>query len=282
MKLLYFYKDASLHLGVATQKGVVDITTAQRLRGDSDFTTGNVSIDDLPQIKSIVEQATSYLEEDSLSIATCTPFTNKIICIGLNYRQHAIESGMDIPEIPIVFSKYNNSLCNFQEAVPLDEAGKEYDYEVELGVVIGKKAKNISKENALEYVLGYCVANDLSCRDLQFRSSQWLMGKTQDKFLPLGKYVATTDEVPDPHNLRLTCSLNGEIRQDSNTGDMIFSIAEIIEDLSKHFTLVPGDLILTGTPFGVIMGMKEKDWLKAGDSVTVEIEKLGSTTNVMA
>jgi 2-keto-4-pentenoate hydratase/2-oxohepta-3-ene-1,7-dioic acid hydratase in catechol pathway len=108
------------------------------------------------------------------------------------------------------------------------------------------------------------------------------MGKTLDKFLPLGKFVTTADEIPDPQNLRLTCSLNGEVRQDSNTGDMVFSVAEIIEDLSKHFTLVPGDLIITGTPSGVIMGMKEKNWLKAGDSVTVEIEKLGSTTNIMA
>jgi 2-keto-4-pentenoate hydratase/2-oxohepta-3-ene-1,7-dioic acid hydratase in catechol pathway len=165
--------------------------------------------------------------------------------------------------------------------VPLGNAGKEFDYEVELGVVIGKTAKNISRQNALEHILGYCVANALSCRDLQTRSSQWLMGKTLDKFLPLGKFITTADN-PDPQNLRLTCSLNGEVRQDSNTGDMVFSVAEIIEDLSKHFTLVPGDLIITGTPSGVIMGMKEKNWLKAGDSVTVEIEKLGSTTNIMA
>jgi 2-keto-4-pentenoate hydratase/2-oxohepta-3-ene-1,7-dioic acid hydratase in catechol pathway len=152
---------------------------------------------------------------------------------------------------------------------------------VELGVVIGKKCKHVRREEALDNVLGYCVANDLSCRDLQFMSSQWLMGKSLDSFLPLGKYLVTADEVGDPQNLQLSCYLNGEQRQNSNTVDMVFSVAEIIEFLTEHMTLEPGDLILTGTPEGVIMGMPRKEWMKPGDVVRVEIEKLGYTENKM-
>ena len=147
--------------------------------------------------------------------------------------------------------------------------------------MIGERCKQVSAEEALDHVMGYCVANDLSCRDLQFRTSQWLMGKSLDHFLPLGKYLVTKEEAGDPQQLQLSCTLNGEVRQHSNTADMIFSVAEIIEDLSAHMTLEPGDLILTGTPEGVIMGLPEKNWLKSGDIVSVEIAGLGSTTNRM-
>lgn len=188
---------------------------------------------------------------------------------------------MAAPTIPVVFTKYNNTLVDYGNDVPLEKVGEQFDYEVELGVVIGERCKDISKSTALDYVFGYCVANDLSCRDLQFRTSQWLMGKSLDYFLPLGKYVVTSDEIEDVQQLKLSCTVNGELRQNSNTADMIFSVAEIIEDLSKHMTLEPGDLILTGTPEGVIMGMAKKNWLKNGDVVTVEIEKLGSTTNTI-
>jgi len=216
-----------------------------------------------------------------LTIAPCTPAPSKIICIGLNYRKHAAESSMAVPAVPVVFTKYNNTLVDYGNDVPLGKVGEQFDYEVELGVVIGKKCKDVPKATALDYVLGYCVTNDMSCRDIQFRTSQWLMGKSLDYFLPLGKYIVTSDEIPDVQQLELSCMLNGEQRQHSSTSDMIFTVAEIIEDLSKHMTLEPGDLILTGTPEGVIFGMAEKNWLKPGDIVTVEIEKLGSTTNKM-
>lgn len=154
-------------------------------------------------VKQIVEQENIpphfYLNEKKLTIGACTPNPSKIICIGLNYRQHAVESGMAIPTIPVVFTKYNNTLIGFQQDVSLGQVGEQFDYEVELGVVIGKNCKNVSRDKALDYVLGYCVANDLSCRDLQFRSSQWLMGKSLDNFLPLGKYIVTADELSDPH-----------------------------------------------------------------------------------
>jgi 2-keto-4-pentenoate hydratase/2-oxohepta-3-ene-1,7-dioic acid hydratase in catechol pathway len=192
-----------------------------------------------------------------------------------------LPQGMAVPEVPVAFTKYNNTLTDYGNDILLGKEGEQFDYEVELGVVIGKRCKNVFKEDALNYVMGYCVANDLSCRDLQFKTSQWLIGKSLDNFFPLWKYIVTVDEIGDPQNLQLTCTLNGELRQNSNTADMIFSVAEIIAFLSKYMTLEPGDLILTGTPEGVIMGMPEKKWLKPGDIVKVEIEKIGYTENKM-
>ena len=250
MKLLYFWDQGRLCPGTLTDEGVLD-------------------------------EAGKLHQEEDLVIGPCVGTPSKIICIGLNYRQHALESGMAIPAIPVVFTKYNNTLVDFGGDVPLGKVGYQFDYEVELGVVIGRKCKDVAVSDALDYVLGYCVANDLSCRDLQFRTSQWLMGKSLDHFLPLGKFLVTADEVGDPQRLQLRCRLNGEVRQNSNTSDMIFSVAEIIEDLSKHMTLEPGDLILTGTPQGVIMGLTEKNWLQPGDVVEVEIEGLGVTRNKM-
>jgi len=286
MKLLYFNQNGQVKLGIHVNDAVLDVDAWQSSKGQKTFSAKNIANSDLALLQTIASDpaipAEFFLNEASLSIASCTPMPAKIICIGLNYRRHAAESGMAAPTIPVVFTKYNNTLINYGDEVVLGKVGEQFDYEVELGVVIGAKCKDVSKDAALNYVLGYCVANDMSCRDLQFRSSQWLMGKSLDTFLPVGKYLVTADEVGDVQNLQLRCSMNGEQRQNSNTADMIFSVAEIIEDLSKHMTLEPGDLILTGTPEGVIMGMADKKWLKPGDVVTVEIEKLGSTTNTMA
>lgn len=286
MRLLKFYgKNNQLLLGIKTEKGIFDIDAYQQSKGGKIFSNANLALDDLKKIQQIINEtvieANFFVDGNTLKIGSCVSTPSKIICIGLNYRQHAIESGMAIPAIPVVFTKYNNTLTDYQQEISLGIVGEQFDYEVELGVVIGKVCKNISKDSALDYVLGYCVANDLSCRDLQFRSSQWLMGKSLDNFLPLGKYIVTAEEVGNPQQLQLSCTLNGEQRQNSNTADMVFTVAEIIEDLSKHMTLVPGDLILTGTPAGVIMGLPEKNWLKPGDIVKVEIEKLGSTENKM-
>jgi 2-keto-4-pentenoate hydratase/2-oxohepta-3-ene-1,7-dioic acid hydratase in catechol pathway len=285
MKLLYFKNGQQFRLGIVAAKGVVDVDAYQLYRGQKTFANTPLTNKAVDELKKIVKEVSLLpqfiLDEAALTIAPCTPNPSKIICIGLNYRRHAAESGMAVPTVPVVFTKYNNTLVDYGKDVPLGKVGTQFDYEVELGVVIGEKCKDVSRADALEYVLGYCVANDLSCRDLQFRTSQWLMGKSLDYFLPLGKYIVTKDEIADVQQLPLRCTLNGELRQNSNTADMIFSVAEIIEDLSKHMTLEPGDLILTGTPEGVIMGMAEKNWLKPGDVVTVEIEGLGSTTNQM-
>ncbi len=284
MKILYFRHNGKLIPGILTNKGVIDACSVspyfqQKYSIDSPLTN-----DELDELRKVIKMTgpTQLLDELNLDIGPCVPKPPKIICIGLNYRKHAEESGMPVPVVPIVFTKYSNTLVDYGKDVYLGLEGEHFDYEVELGVVMGRKCKNVSKEDALSYVFGYCAANDLSCRDLQFKTSQWLLGKSLDQFLPLGKYVLTTDEVGDPQSLQLTCTLNGETRQNSNTSDMVFSVAEIIEFLSRYMTLEPGDLILTGTPSGVIMGLPEKNWLKPGDLVNVEIEKLGSTSNKMA
>ncbi len=270
--------------GIITNNGVISIdnsTTLFNEKENIDFRLTKQDIEKLKQSMPAFLDKFELILEESLDIGPCVPNPAKIICIGLNYRRHAIESGMGVPPVPVAFTKYNNTLTEYGNDIPLGTEGEQFDYEVELGVVIGSRCKNVLKEDALNYVLGYCVANDLSCRDLQFKTSQWLLGKSLDRFLPLGKYVVTADEVGDPQDLQLTCTLNGELRQNSNTADMIFSVAEIISFLSKYMTLEPGDLILTGTPEGVIMGLPEKKWLKPGDIVRVEIEKLGYSENRM-
>lgn len=283
MKILYYKEEGKLVPGILTPKGVIGLHKLSTQFVASDNSDAPLTLEDLNELKKTdpeaAEHAAYYLPEASLQIGPCVPKPSKIICIGLNYRKHAAESGMAFPEVPIVFTKYNNTLTDYGMDVVLGTDGHQFDYEVELGVVIGRKCKNVTKANALAYVLGYCTANDLSCRDLQFKTSQWLLGKSLDQFLPLGKYFVTADEVGDPQALQLTCTLNGEQKQNSNTKDMIFPVAEIIEFLSRYMTLEPGDLILTGTPEGVIMGLEQKVWLKPGDVVKVEIEKLGSTTN---
>jgi 2-keto-4-pentenoate hydratase/2-oxohepta-3-ene-1,7-dioic acid hydratase in catechol pathway len=285
MKILYYRQADKLVPGIWTDKGVITFDNLPTNFKTTQYSGCPMANDELKElakaVQAISNQSGSLVAESSLSVGPCVPWPSKIICIGLNYRKHAIESGMAIPSVPVVFSKYNNTLTDYCQDIALGQEGEQFDYEVELGVIIGKKCKNVLKTDALNYVLGYCVANDLSCRDLQFKTSQWLLGKSLDHFLPLGKYFVTADEVGDPQQLRLTCKLNNEIRQHSTTADMIFSVAEIIEFLSRHMTLEAGDLILTGTPEGVIMGLPEKKWLKPGDIVKVEIEKLGYTENKM-
>jgi 2,4-diketo-3-deoxy-L-fuconate hydrolase len=204
----------------------------------------------------------------------------KIICIGLNYEDHANETGADRPEKPIVFAKYPNTIIGPGEAIRIPLITEQADYEAELAVVIGRPAKNVSESEALDYVFGYMNCNDVSSRDLQFsEGGQWTRSKSLDTFAPIGPYLVTRDEVLDPQNLSIRCILNGDILQDGTTSDMIFSVAELISFLSRGMTLMPGDIIATGTPAGVGFVRDPKVFLKAGDEVTIEIEGLGSLTN---
>lgn len=223
----------------------------------------------------------AVLDESSLEWGPCVTRPNKIICVGLNYRKHAEETNAPIPVYPILFNKFNNTLTGHLKPIAVPEATQKLDYEAELVVVIGKKAKNVAKENALEHVFGYACVNDLSARDLQLRTHQWLLGKTCDDFSPLGPYLVTADEVGNPNALAIRAIVNGEVRQNSNTSDMIFYVDEIVSYISRHMTLVPGDIILTGTPEGVVLGLppERQVYLRPGDEVTIEIEKLGSLTN---
>ena len=188
---------------------------------------------------------------------------------------------MPIPATPVIFGKFANSLSASGDRIALPTVDSEYDYEAELGVVIGREARDVSVDRALDFVAGYCCANDLSARGAQLATSQWMIGKMLDGFLPLGPYLVTTDDIPDPQALRVLCQVNGEVRQLSWTSDMIFSVAEIVAFLSRYATLKPGDVIITGTPEGVQMGQKTPVWLKPGDEVAVDITGLGVLTNTL-
>ncbi|WP_428622239.1 fumarylacetoacetate hydrolase family protein, partial [Sedimenticola sp.] len=282
MRLLTFRTGAGTHWGLSTAEGVLDISAAQEeLGGDS--RPFEPSCDRLPGLRELLERATGhddlFFNEDDLELGPCLPVANKIICIGLNYRRHAREANMAEPTAPILFAKYNNCLASAYDSINLPTTRYQYDYESELAVVIGKQVKRVSTEEALDCVFGYCVANDLSERELQMSAGQWTIGKMLDGFLPVGPYLVTADEVGDPQNLGIRCWVNGELRQDSNTSDMIFSVAELISYISCYATLEPGDIIVTGTPEGVILGMENKVWLKPGDEVIVEIDKLGQLRN---
>ena len=217
----------------------------------------------------------------SVRFAPCVPRPGKVVCIGLNYRRHAAESGATPPERPIIFSKLQNAVAACNEDIPLSDIAVEYDYEAELVVVIGRTARNLAVANAMDHVFGFCNGNDLSARDLQTQSSQWLLGKSLDHFGPIGPWIVSSDEAGDPAQMSVRCMVNGEVRQSSSAGDMIFSVAELVSFISRHFTLDPGDVIFTGTPEGVADGRPDHPWLKPGDEVVVEVGPLGRLVNRM-
>jgi 2,4-didehydro-3-deoxy-L-rhamnonate hydrolase len=204
---------------------------------------------------------------------------SKIVCVGLNYRDHAEEQGVDLPEAPLLFAKWPNTLIGPGEPIILPAAAREVDYEAELGVVIGTAAKHVDVDGALHHVRGYIPLNDVSARDLQFADKQWTRGKSPDTFCPVGPRLVPREEVGYPQDLAIRCVLNGETLQSSSTKEMIFSVAEIISYISRVITLEPGDLIATGTPAGVGIFRDPKVLLQDGDAVTVEIEGLGALTN---
>ena len=201
---------------------------------------------------------------------------SKIVCVGLNYAKHAAESGMDIPEEPVLFFKASSAIVGPFDEVILPKNSKKSDWEVELAIVIGAKASYVSEENAMDHVAGYVLHNDISEREYQLeRLGQWVKGKSCDTFAPLGPFVATTDEIEDPHNLHLWLKLNGKTMQDSNTSDLIFGIPKLVSYISEFMTLLPGDVISTGTPFGVGLGLDPQMFLKGGDEMELGIEGLG-------
>jgi len=203
----------------------------------------------------------------------------KVICLGLNYRDHAAESHMAIPEYPVLFHKVAGSLIGHGQPIVLPRISDKIDYEAELAIIIGRRGKYIIEEEALPFVAGYAAANDVSARDLQFRTSQWTTGKMLDTFGPLGPALVTSDEVPDPNNLSIRTILNGEVMQDGNTADMIFRVPSIVSYISQIVTLEPGDVIMTGTPSGIGNARSPQVFMKAGDTITIEIERLGKLTN---
>ena len=220
------------------------------------------------------------IPEAEIKLTAPIPNPQKVVAIGQNYRDHCAEQGVEIPERPIIFAKFPTAIIGPGAPITWNpELTTQVDYEAELGVVIGRRARNVSQADAFEYVAGYVNGNDVSARDLQFGDRQWVRGKSLDTFCPIGPYLVTKDDVPDPHKLSIRSVLNGNVMQDSNTRNLIFNIPYLIEFITKAFTLLPGDIILTGTPHGVGVFREPKIFLKPGDTITIEVERLGTLTN---
>ncbi|UWR40431.1 fumarylacetoacetate hydrolase family protein [Phaeobacter inhibens] len=272
MKLLRYHSASGIRPGLKADDGtlrdlgdyIADLTGAE-LGRDTQAKLASLPLADLPIIRG------------EPRLAPCVGNVGKFLCIGLNYRDHAEEAELAIPKHPILFLKANSAISGPNDPVVLPRGAEKADWEVELGVVIGKTAKYVGAEDALDHVAGYCVVNDVSERSFQMDlSGQWTKGKSCDSFGPIGPWLVTPDEVPDPQQLALYCDVNGKRMQQGHSGTMIFSVAEIISHLSQLMTLHPGDLIATGTPPGVGMGQKPVPvYLKAGDTLRLGIDGLG-------
>ena len=287
LTLLTLRRNGEYRLGVRTPNGVLDAVEAAKLL----HMAAPATIDDLlqnedgPALNALVDAAArsngaqrAILKEQAIEYGPVVTRPEKIVCVGLNYRKHAEEIGVPVPKQPVLFNKYNNALNHHQGTIKLPVAvATKFDYEVELVMLVGKQAKDVSEADALSYIAGYCTGNDFTARDLQFDTGgQWMVGKTPDQFAPLGPYMVTADQI-DPDNLKVECRVNGQTRQSSSTSDFIFNSRKMISYISARLTLRPGDIIFTGTPQGVISGYpKDKQvWLKAGDEVACSVEKLG-------
>ncbi len=241
-----------------------------------DFTPEWMAPERLAALRAI-DLAQMPLVEEGVRVGVPVAGSRQFVAIGLNYRQHALESGLEIPKEPVVFTKAITSLSGANDDITLPAGSEATDWELELGFVIGKTARQVSREDALSHVAGYCLANDVSERDWQIkRNGQWGKGKSFDGFGPIGPWLVTADEVPDPQALDLRLEVNGQLRQQTSTGDMIFSVAEIVSYLSQFMTLLPGDVVITGTPAGVGLGMKPPSFLKRGDVMTLQGGILGA------
>jgi 2-keto-4-pentenoate hydratase/2-oxohepta-3-ene-1,7-dioic acid hydratase in catechol pathway len=244
----------------------------------NDYTENFFADDGIRSLKTWLTVNEENCPEVAKSVRLGAPIArpSKLVCIGLNYAKHAEESGMDLPSEPVLFFKATSAIMGPNDNLILPKNSNKTDWEVELGVVIGKKASYIEEREALDYVAGYLLHNDYSEREFQIeRSGQWVKGKSCDTFAPLGPFMVTKDEIPDPHNLNLWLKLNGEIKQESNTSDFVFNIPQVVSYVSQFMSLLPGDVISTGTPSGVGMGLKPQRFLKAGDVVELGIEGLG-------
>ena len=275
-------------LGAFTERGVVDLKASAERAGVSAGSFQSMAAfleaGEMARIAAerLVKDTTQsqILAQGEVRLGAPVPRPGKIIAVGLNYRDHLMESGAkEAPTSPLIFAKFTTSICGPGDVIMLPAGDAKVDYEAELGVVIGKRGKAITAQKAYEYVAGYMPLNDVSARAWQFADKQWVRGKSCDTFCPTGPYLVTRDEVPEPHNLAIQARVNGTVLQNSNTGKMIFHIPQLIEYISASITLEPGDIIATGTPEGVGAFREPPIYLKAGDEVEVEIEKLGVLKN---
>lgn len=281
MKLVRFSLGESIRLGLIHENGVIDLTRASDGHLPADMLTflqqGEAALNIARQLE---HSATpdAALSEVKLLAPIANP--SKVVAIGLNYMDHCREQKVEPPKAPLIFTKFSTSIIGPGETIRWDPAlTKQVDFEAELAVVMGRTARNVPEAEALDYVAGYTICHDVSARDLQFSDGQWVRGKSLDTFCPLGPYLVTADEIPDPHALVIRCTVNETVLQNSNTSEMIFRIPYLIAYITRAFTLLPGDVITTGTPDGVGVFRNPKIFLKDGDVVTIEIERLGQLIN---
>lgn len=287
LTLLTMRVQGEYHLGVKTDKGILDVPKAAGiLKMHAPATMDDLlQHEDGPSVNALVDAALksrtaqkAFVKEEGIEYGPVVTRPEKIVCIGLNYRRHAQEIGAAIPKEPVLFSKFNVALNHHNGSIKLPVGvATKFDYEIELVIIMGKEARNVSEADALSYVAGYATGNDFTARDLQLETGgQWLIGKTPDQFAPLGPYMVTAEQI-DPDNLKLECRVNGETRQSSNTNDMIHHNRKLVSYVSNYVTLRPGDIIFTGTPEGVIQGKPpdKRVWLKPGDKIACSVEKLG-------
>ena len=282
MKLVTFIHNGHSRIGALVGDGsIVDLNRANPLLPADmlAFLAGGSDAQNLAEKALASALPSAVVARSAVMLQAPIPRPGKILCIGLNYRDHAAESNQPIPQYPTVFAKYNNTVIGPGAAIVLPTVTEQIDYEAEFAFVIGRTARNVKAADALDYVAGYLPFNDVSARDYQMRTSQWTVGKTFDTFGPLGPALVTADEIPNPHDLDIQLSINGEVLQSSNTSNLIFSVNQLIADLTSFMTLEPGDLISTGTPSGVGSARKPQRWLRAGDVVRITIEGLGTLEN---
>lgn len=286
MKLLTFFQNHRVAIGALRDGAIVDLASV----APDMITLIAMGPFGLSRAKALVDEAkeTIPLADVKLMAPIRTPKRN-IMCLGRNYLEHARESyeargeKVIVPDYPVIFTKATTTINGPYDDIPYDAAVSEsIDFEVELGVIVGPGGKNISLENAMNHVFGYVVLNDVTARDMQDQHKQFFKGKSLDGSCPIGPWIVTADEIPDPHNLRLTCRVNDELMQDSNTGEMLFNIPAIIQTLSRGMTLMPGDIVATGTPAGVGFARTPPVYLRPGDVVECEVEGIGSIRNKIA
>jgi ureidoglycolate lyase len=274
MKLLRYGPAGSEKPGMLANDGTIrDLSAIVR---DID---GTLLAEALPRRLLAIGPASLPAVDSGTRLGPCVAGVGKFVCVGLNYSDHAAESGMAVPKEPIIFMKATSSIIGPDDDVVIPRGSEKTDWEVELGVVIGKKAKYVSEQDALSHVAGYCVVNDLSERAFQLEGTgQWVKGKSADTFGPIGPWLVTSDEVPDPQNLALWLEVDGHKYQNGNTKTMVFGVAHLVSYLSRFMSLQPGDIVSTGTPPGVAMGMKPPKYLRAGSTIRLGVEGLGVQT----
>lgn len=305
MKLINFLKDGHTRAGAIVGDQVVDLNYAYQaqLKAEGKYRYEVIAkafvpstTDELYQggkeslrlaeeaVKFILENPLSFNKQvlhDKADVKIEAPVLKpgKIICVGHNFRKHIQEMGRDLPSHPVIFAKFANTILGPQDDIPFYPISDQLDYEAEFTFVVGKQARNVSEEEALDYVAGYTITNDVTYRDIQRRTLQWLQGKSVDGTAPMGPYLVTADEIGDPAGLNMTLRVNGEIRQSTNTDDFVFNVPKLVSFLSSLMTLEPGDVVLTGTPGGVGVAMDPPAFLKEGDVVTIEVDKIGTLEN---